>query len=462
MTSRDAINDIVNNVATGRMSRRAAIRRAAGLGLSVSAVSAALMAQSASGQSTPASPAAEAVVYEPQGPQVETLVYWTRSSADTSPNEWDALVAVAAAYTESIGTQIELVTVPDADFRNRLSLAAPQGDGPDVLGPIAHDWIGELAFQNIAQTWTPETISGSSDIQQAALDAVTVNGQIYGVPLYSEALALVYNRDLTPDAPSTWDDLVATATELTSGEQYGFAFPITTQYYEGPFFFAFGSYIFRYENGTFDTADIGLNNEGGVEAAKFLRDMYANQTPPQPESVLDQANGGGFIDGLMEAGQLAMTIAGPWREPPLTAAGINYGVATLPTLPNGNPLTPFVGYQAVVANAYGEQLDAATDFINFHASTAGVELTLAGFNKAPVRTSALPAAVALNPNFEQWIAQAESGVPMPNIPAMGQVWTPWGDAMLGILQNNSSDEEVKALLDTAVEQIKANIEQSQS
>ena len=50
---------------------------------------------------------------------------------------------------------------------------------------------------------------------------------------------------------------------------------------------------------------------------------------------------------------------------------------------------------------------------------------------------------------------------MPNIPQMAQVWQPWGDAMIGIVTNNVSDEDVQALLDAAVEQIQANIEQNQ-
>ncbi|MES4785057.1 MAG: maltose ABC transporter substrate-binding protein, partial [Nitrospiraceae bacterium] len=85
-----------------------------------------------------------------------------------------------------------------------------------------------------------------------------------------ESVALIHNKDLVPTPPTTWDELVSIATELTTGDVYGFAFPLLEQYHEGAFFMGFGSYIFRYENGTFDTEDIGLNNEGGVTAAKFL------------------------------------------------------------------------------------------------------------------------------------------------------------------------------------------------
>ena len=51
---------------------------------------------------------------------------------------------------------------------------------------------------------------------------------------------------------------------------------------------------------------------------------------------------------------------------------------------------------------------------------------------------------------------------MPNIPAMNEVWTPWGDAMIAIVTENAPDEEVQTLMDQAVEQISANIQQAQS
>lgn len=464
--------EFLDAILQGRVSRRIAIRRAAGLGISASALTAMLATRSGvvtARQATPspvaspspgASPAAQS--YQPQGPAVERLAFWTRASEDTGPAEWNALVAVTQAYQQAIGTQVELVTVPDADFRSRLSLAAPSGEGPDVLGPIAHDWIGELAIQQIALPLQAEQISNVGDLTEATLRLVSIDGQIYGMPLFTEALALIHNTDLVPEAPATWDDLVAMATEVTSGDVFGFGFPLLEQYYEGTFFFGFGSYIFPYENGEFNTEDIGLNNEGALQASTFLRDMFHQQQPPMPEAVIDRVNMGPVIDGMMEAGQLGMTIAGPWREPPLTAAGIPYAVATLPTLPNGEPMTPFLGLQAICANAYGEQVEASLDFLNFMGSVDGVQLMFEGFNRAPARQSAIQAAVAVNPNLEIWNAQAETAIPMPNIPAMGQVWTPWGDTMDAIIPNNLPDEEVQPLLDQMVETIRANIEQAQS
>ena len=454
MAQNSVAADVVRRIARERHSRRAMMRRAAAAGvLGIVGTTARAAAQA----TPPASPVASA--FQPQGPQVDRLLLWTRSSEDTSPNEWNALVEATSAYTAQVGTPVELVTVPDADFRSKLSQAAPGGEGPDVFGPVAHDWIGEVALQQIAMPWPEGTIVGLEDIPQSAIDAVTYEGQIYGYPIFSETYGLFRNTAIIPEAPATWDDVVAMATEATSGDQYGFAFEILTQYYQGAFFHAFGSYIFRSDEGTLDISDIGLNNAGGVEAAKFLRDMYHQQRPPMPEAILDQANAAAYLDGIEEAGQLGMRISGPWRELPLTQAGITYEVTPLPTLPNGEQPRPFSGIQVFEVNAYSEKMEAAMDLVNYLGNNEGVSTLMAGFNKAPVRESLREAAINLNPNLGQWMDAAAQGVPMPNIPQMAQVWEPWGDAMIGIVTNNLPDEEVQALLDQAVEQIRAAIEQ---
>jgi maltose-binding protein MalE len=268
---------------------------------------------------------------------------------------------------------------------------------------------------------------------------------------------------MVPTPPATWDELVAKATELTAGDVYGFGFPLLEQYHEGGFFNGMGGYVFRFEEGQFDIGDIGLNNDGGVGAAKLLRDMYHQQKPPMPAAAIDRANMHKAQEGMMEAKQLAMTINGPWREAPLTKAGVNYGVAKLPTLPNGEPMRPFLGVQVWAANSYSKNKDAALDFVGFATGTNSVLELYKGFIKAPARQSAATnPAITANPNVQTWLVQAADGVPMPNIPEMSSVWKPWGDAMDGIIPKNAPDDQTKTLLDNAVDQIKTAIEEADS
>ena len=397
----------------------------------------------------------------PAGPKVDKLTFWTRSLKDAPDNnEFAGLEALSKAYTDATGTPIEVVSVPDADFKSKMSISAPAGEGPDVYGPIAHDWIGEFAIQQIALEVPDSAVKNTDDIIPAALDATKVNGKLYALPLFVESVALVYNKKMVPTPPKTWDELVKMATDLTKDDVYGFGFPLLEQYHEGPFFMGFGGYIFKYENGQFNTDDIGLNNEGSIQAAKLLRDMYHMKQPALPDAAIDRPNMHTVNEGMMEAGKLAMTINGPWRENPLKKAGIDYGIAKLPALPNGKAMVPFLGVQAFAASSFSKNKEAALDFIGFATCSGNASELFKSFNKVPVRKSAAANAAKENPNVEVWAAQAADGVPMPNIPAMSNVWKPWGDAMDAIIPANAPDDQIKGLLDGAVEQIKTAIQQT--
>lgn len=368
--------------------------------------------------------------------------------------------AVADSYREKIGTEVEIVTVPDADFRSRMGLAAPGGEGPDIFGPMAHDWMGEFAVQKIALQIPDTALQPVEDFLPQALDVSRFEGTLFGIPLFLESPGLVYNRDLVSEPPTTWDQLVTMATELTDGDVYGFAFPVLNQYMQGGFLHGFGGYIFRNDNGTFVTDDIGLNSPGSVEAARFLRDLYHQQRPPMPEAAIDRGAGEQALEGMMEAGQIAMTITGPWRESPLRNAGINVGTAVLPTLPNGQPMRPFFGAQVIMANAYGEQQDAALDFITYHSGTDQVILQFESERKVPARLSVQQSEPVLaSETTAAWTQQLQNAVAMPNIPAMQQVWRPWEAATDSIIPPNAPDPDVQSLLDGAVEQIRGAIDQ---
>ncbi len=393
----------------------------------------------------------------PKGPKADRLLWWV-SQLEDAP-EHIALRAIADQYTAATGTPIEIVGVVE-QFKEKITIAGPAGEGPDVIGPVAHDWLGEFQLTNVASV-IPE-LQNQDDFLPQVVQAVTVNNQLYGVPLWLETVALIYNKDMVQNPPKTWDEFASTANELTKDGKYGFAFPLLEQYHEGGILHGMGGYIFKQANGTYDVSDIGLNNEGAVAAFKLLRDMYHQQQPQMPEVVIDRANMHAVTSGMMDAGEVAMTIDGPWRESSLTTAGINYGVAPIPTLPNGEPASPFVGVQALAVGEQSENKEAALDLVNFVTCTNSVASMQAGFNRPPARLSAAQAPeVAAKPNVSVWLQQAETGVPMPNHPAMSQVWKPWGDAVDAIIAGNAPDDQIQPLLDNAVQQVKDAIQKTQ-
>jgi arabinogalactan oligomer / maltooligosaccharide transport system substrate-binding protein len=135
----------------------------------------------------------------------------------------------------------------------------------------------------------------------------------------------------------------------------------------------------------------------------------------------------------------------------------------LPTLPSGNKMSPFLGIQLWAANTYGKNKDAALDLVAFLAGSNSVVEQYQAFVKPPVRQSlSSNPVISANPNVAVWTEQAADGVPMPNIPEMSSVWTPWGGALDAIIPPNAPDDQVQTLLDNAVEQIKTAIEEANS
>jgi multiple sugar transport system substrate-binding protein len=57
------------------------------------------------------------------------------------------------------------------------------------------------------------------------LKLARMDGSLYSVPRNLDVKLLLYRTDLMEDKPSSWEDLLETATRLRSDNLYGFAFP---------------------------------------------------------------------------------------------------------------------------------------------------------------------------------------------------------------------------------------------
>jgi hypothetical protein len=92
-----------------------------------------------------------------------------------------------------------------ATFAADFITAAPTGSGPDIiLG--AHDWIGEL---NASGLLAPVELGpNAANFAPNAVQAFTfTDGKIYGMPQATENIALIYNTDLVPTPPTTFDEV---------------------------------------------------------------------------------------------------------------------------------------------------------------------------------------------------------------------------------------------------------------
>ncbi|MBC7099045.1 extracellular solute-binding protein, partial [Candidatus Bipolaricaulota bacterium] len=114
-----------------------------------------------------------------------------------------ALTEAAQKFTVAYGVPVEVVEVPFSDIRGNLAVTAPTGEGPDIIiGP--HDWIGELIYNGLLEPLVlPADLLAQFD--PASLEAFSWAGELYGLPYATECVALIYNKDLVPEPPATFE-----------------------------------------------------------------------------------------------------------------------------------------------------------------------------------------------------------------------------------------------------------------
>lgn len=155
--------------------------------------------------------------------------------------------------------------------------------------------------------------------------------------------------------------------------------------------------------------------------------------------------------GFFVAGTLALDINGPWALGDYRDAGIDFGVAPLPTI-NGQTASSFSGIKAWYVNRYSEYPMAARLFARF-ASTKEAQLLdyeLTGALPSNKEAAEDPA-VQNNDIVKGFLEQFQQSTPMPSIPEMGNVWSPIAAAFSDVW---NTGKDAKEALDNAVKQIR--------
>lgn len=377
----------------------------------------------------------------------EKLVIW--EDIDKSAG-W--LEDAIASFEEEHGIQVEFKELNMADaIRDQLRLDGPAGSAPDIV-TLPHDQIGQVVTEGLIQEITVE-----EDIlarySESATSALKYNGTLYGLPKATETPVFIYNKALMEEAPATMDELYTFSKDFTKGDNYGFLALWDNFYFSHGVIGGMGGYVFKETADGLNRNDVGLNNENAIEGAEYIKQWYSEGL--FPKAIVGET-GGAAMDGLFNEGKVASVMNGPWAFQGMRDAGIDIGVAAMPTLPNGEPMKTFMGVKGWNVTAFTEHPYWSTKLIEHLTSD---EVSLARFEAV----SEIPANVALvedpaiadNEGAKAVALQSQYAVPMPNIPEMKEVWGPMAAALQTIATEKA---DAKSALDEAVDQIKTNIE----
>ena len=317
---------------------------------------------------------------------------------------------------------IELEVVLKASLREDFQLAAPVGEGPDILFGVAHDQAGTL----VANGLLAEVDLGekADDFAPVALGACTFDSKLYCMPYATENLGFFYNTDLVETAPTTWDEVISVGEALKADGKVTYVMAVTgTTYDLYPLYTSFGGYIFgRNANGDWNDQDLGVDSEGMIAAAAFMRKNVENGNFP---ADWDWANN----HALFETGEAAFIMAGPWALVRIRESGVPYAIAeAFPAGPAG-PGAPFAGTQGIFINAQSENILLAQAFLTEFVATEEVMMQLYEIGQRP--SAFLPVlAKTDDPDLLAMGTAGANAIMMPAIPAMGSVWGNWDTAIV--------------------------------
>ena len=359
----------------------------------------------------------------------------------------------AKAFEKETGTKVDIKTGDALGGLDKLSLDNQSGKAPDVM-MAPYDRVGGLGNDGqLAEV----KLNKDSKTDKTTESLVTNGGKVYGAPAVIETLVLYYNKDLLQEAPKTFGELEELAKDSKynfageEGKNTAFLADWTNFYYAYGLLSGNGGYVFG-KDGT-DPKDVGLNNQGAIDGIEYAKTWYAKW----PKGLQDTKGAANFIQTQFQEGKTAAIIDGPWKAASLKEAKVNYGVATIPTLPNGKAYSAFGGGKAWVIPAGANNPEAAQKFVDFLTTTDQQKAFYDKTNEVPANTEAREYAVGKNDELTTAVVkQFENAQPMPNISEMSTVWDPAATMLFDAVSGKKS---AKDAADDAVKLIKETIEQ---
>lgn len=366
----------------------------------------------------------------------------------------DGIKDAIKKFEEEHGVKIKVVEKEYAQQIEDLRLDGPAGTGPDVL-TIPGDQIGTAVTEGLLKELNVSE-EEQSIFTEVAMQSQIVDGKVYGLPKAVETTILFYNKDLVSEdeLPTTLEEWYEFSKEIVDGETFGFLALFDQIYYTHSVMYPNGGYIFAVdENGNYDVNDIGLNNEGAVTAVEYIKKFYEEGL--FPAGIIGE-QGIQVLDSLFAEGKAAAVISGPWNLEPFKRAGIDYGVAPLPLLENGERMHAFLGVKSYNVSSYSKNPELAEEFVKFITNEENSKVRYEITQEVPAVASLADDPVVTSNEAAQAVAeQSQHSVLTPNVPEMNQVWEPIDSALQTIATGQA---DVKEALDQAVEIIRGQIE----
>ncbi|MBB5753163.1 ABC transporter substrate-binding protein [Prosthecomicrobium pneumaticum] len=373
-------------------------------------------------------------------------------------------------YEKDTGVKVNIVTMPssttDQFGQYRLWLAAGNSDidlyQTDVI------WAPQLADQFVDLTAAAKDVVGQHF--PSIIESQTVNGKLVALPLFTDAPALYYRKDLLDkygkQPPKTWDELAATAKEVQDKEReagqkdlWGFVWQGNA--YEGLTCDAL-EWVKSSGGGQIIEADgsISINNPNAAAAIERAKSWVGTISPPGVLAYQEEESRGVWQTGnavFMRNWPYAYAL-GNGEDSSVKG---KFEVTTLPFAGDGNQPAATLGGWNVAVSKYSKQQDAAIKLAIYLASPEVQKWRAIEIANLPTIEALYDDAdvAKAQPFMPAWKAVFQSAVPRPSAPTKtkyNEVSSKFWTAVHNTLSGNGTAAENLEILEADLEDLKGS------
>ncbi|SJN21534.1 sugar transporter sugar binding protein [Microbacterium esteraromaticum] len=223
----------------------------------------------------------------------------------------ETLTAINERFTEETGAEVNLQVQTWDGIATKIATSLATDTPPDVLD-VGNTQIASYAANGGLYDLTPfkDDLAQGRTWLDGLVDPATIDGQLYGVPGFAGARAVIYNKKMWADAgvteePETYDELTAALDKVqaANADVSDFsAFYLPGQYWFAGVQFVWdaGGEIATEEDGTWSGGFSSDDAKAGLEEFKSFQNAYSsaasatlNTTEPDQNQI--------FADGKTSA-----------------------------------------------------------------------------------------------------------------------------------------------------------------
>ncbi|HEY9371591.1 extracellular solute-binding protein [Streptomyces sp.] len=276
-----------------------------------------------------------------------TLRVWLFREVDNKPKEQvvEAALATFRARNKGVHVDVEYIPVDTRAQRVKAAFNDP-ASAPDLIEYGNTDTAGYVKDGGLADV-TAEfgAWADAKDADPTAKSSVTVDGKVYGAPLFVGVRALYYRtdvfRELGVQPPKTQAELISTAKKVRKArpELYGIAVGGAYTYGAMPFVWANGGELATGSAGAYKSA---INGEAARKGIASYTSLFGDDNCPAAKCA---AMGGNATVTAFASGKAAMAIGGDFSHAAVEAGAVKgkYAVVPLPGTTPGSIAPPFAG-----------------------------------------------------------------------------------------------------------------------